>query len=359
MTTINSEKTITRVDTLDYLRGLAALGILVYHMHLFSFGEVDASETLARIKIYGVSIFYILSGLTLFIVYNSKLTLQKDVLIDFYVKRFFRIVPLLWLVTILTYVLIDDPIRIRKLILNLLVLPGIVKPENLIANGAWSIGNELFFYLIFPFIIVLARKSKIYLIGSLLISFLIFAYFSFYRIDEYQPLGAQWGLYVNPFNQVFYFVLGVSIGGAFNSKKLGRWSVILLCISLVVFFKYPVSGEPVVLVVGVNRMVFAFFIALICLLFFKTNFDWLPRFVTKGLKTLGDISYSLYLLHPLVYFGVVQFLKVAGVDSAFILIALTVLFSLLISYINYTYFEKYFIALGKMLLLKIRPSRNS
>jgi peptidoglycan/LPS O-acetylase OafA/YrhL len=87
--------------------------------------------------------------------------------------------------------------------------------------------------------------------------------------------------------------------------------------------------------------------------------SWLPQLATKGLKTLGDISYSLYLLHPLVYFGVVQILKSSGLDSPSISITLTVLFSVLVSYINYTYFEKYFIGVGKTFVSKIKTLKVS
>ena len=67
-----------RIDSLDYLRGLAALGIMIYHMHLFTFGEVDSSTVLARVKIYDVSIFYVLSGLTLCVVHLNNFHFTKQ-----------------------------------------------------------------------------------------------------------------------------------------------------------------------------------------------------------------------------------------------------------------------------------------
>ncbi|SKB72499.1 hypothetical protein [Dyadobacter psychrophilus] len=45
-------KLLLRIHSLDYLRGLAALGIMFYHMHLLNFGKTDASSPLAVIKIY-------------------------------------------------------------------------------------------------------------------------------------------------------------------------------------------------------------------------------------------------------------------------------------------------------------------
>ena len=53
------ELSVKRYDSLDYLRGLAASGVMAYHMSLFTFGESDSSTFIARVKIYAVSIFYV------------------------------------------------------------------------------------------------------------------------------------------------------------------------------------------------------------------------------------------------------------------------------------------------------------
>src|SRR4051812_29394400 len=117
-----------RVESLDYLRGLAAFGIMIYHMYLFNFNEADSSSFLAKIKIYGVSIFYILSGLTLYLVYANKLSLSTKSLTSFYIKRIFRIVPLLWLASLLTLIMHYNPAEFsyNKLFVNITVLPGMV-----------------------------------------------------------------------------------------------------------------------------------------------------------------------------------------------------------------------------------------
>ena len=55
-----------RIQGLDYLRGLAAFGIMVFHYSSWTLGKFGANTLLSRIGIYGVSIFYVISGLTLF-----------------------------------------------------------------------------------------------------------------------------------------------------------------------------------------------------------------------------------------------------------------------------------------------------
>ena len=78
--TVNS-----RLHNLDYLRGLAAASIMFYHFTTWSFGEYDADTLIRRIGIYGVAIFYVLSGLTLYHVYFKKLFITENI-ISFFKK---------------------------------------------------------------------------------------------------------------------------------------------------------------------------------------------------------------------------------------------------------------------------------
>lgn len=55
-----------RLHFLDYLRGIAALGIMLFHYSCWVFGEPEHGGFMARVGIYGVSVFYVLSGLKFF-----------------------------------------------------------------------------------------------------------------------------------------------------------------------------------------------------------------------------------------------------------------------------------------------------
>jgi exopolysaccharide production protein ExoZ len=346
---------VNRVNSLDYLRGLAALGIMIYHMHLFTFGEADASTLLARIKIYDVSIFYVLSGLTLCVVHLNNFSFTKRGLREFYIKRFFRIVPLLWLATLLTFIVAYNPeyLSVKKLIANILVIPGAIKPETFIANGAWSIGDELFFYMLFPFVMLLGLRSKPLFIVFVIITLLVLAYFSIYKLDENQPLGSQWATYVNPIGQMFYFVAGIGIG--FMSKgmqRLGRWSVVAMLLTFALIVFYPSHGEPVHLVTGITRLVLSLLVAVLCFLVYKTNFDFLPEPVQRMFTILGEVSFSLYLVHPIIYYG----LKKSFSADPYVLVGVTIISSLVLSYFSYKYFEMYFVKLGKRVNNRFKPA---
>jgi exopolysaccharide production protein ExoZ len=60
-----------RIKGLDWLRGLMAFSIMLYHYSSLSFVEQDAGTLLGRLSVYAVSIFFILSGLSIAVAYNK------------------------------------------------------------------------------------------------------------------------------------------------------------------------------------------------------------------------------------------------------------------------------------------------
>lgn len=351
----SNDQLIKRNDSLDYLRGLAATGVMAYHLSLFSFGESDASTVMARIKIFAVSVFYVLSGLTLFIANEKSLHLEKDSIINFYLKRFFRIFPLLWLATIFTYLLKYSPemYTIKHLIVNISILPGMIRSDAFEANGAWSIGNELFFYVFFPALFFLYKKNTAYLKIAIAIIFAAFCLFTFKLLNPKINLGYQWFRYVNPFNQFFYFAIGILIA-TFKKPDIAfaKYAPILIVVCLLVIIFYPASGEPVILVTGVTRIVLSIFVIALCYLFYISNFNFLPNILKGFLKYLGETSYSLYILHPLVYIIVKNIAEKYFNPNAYAIIAVTVITSVVLSGFVYAGFEKYFMQLGKKVIGK-------
>ncbi len=102
MKTVNLS--VPRNDSLDYLRGLAAVGVMAYHLYLFTYGECDASDFIAKVKIYAFAIFYVLSGLTLCIANTKIYELSRQNLTVFYLKRFLEYSLCFgWLLCLLIY----------------------------------------------------------------------------------------------------------------------------------------------------------------------------------------------------------------------------------------------------------------
>jgi peptidoglycan/LPS O-acetylase OafA/YrhL len=73
----------SRIKSLDYLRGLMAFSIMIYHFYGASVQKIGADTTLSRIGIYGVSITPVLLSFAVYrtikfplMKYGKKLTLR-------------------------------------------------------------------------------------------------------------------------------------------------------------------------------------------------------------------------------------------------------------------------------------------
>lgn len=346
-----SKERINRICSLDYLRGMAAFGIMLYHYFIWTVGEFASDTFIGRFGIYGVAIFYLLSGLTLYAVYHERMIPTRSSVLDFAVKRVCRIFPLLWLTTIVSIYLEHQSVELEKFVLNMTGLFGFLDWGSYYATGAWSIGNELVFYAFFPLFIFLSKKSKPAFVLLSILVFLVYLYFTFIVLNVSQPLGGQWNSYVNPLNQLPLFLCGIWIGKGFKDKKIGvAASYFILSVGLILFVFYPAAGNLINIVTDLNRIVFTVSCLLICIGFYKAEIK-LPALLNKPFVVLGEISYSVYLLHPIVY-------KLVGENMALLSfnsfpfteparLVVSVILTLGLSYFVYEKFEKYFIKLGR------------
>lgn len=217
-----------RIASLDYLRGVMALSVMVYHYAVWSGVELASDSLLSKLGIYAVAIFYILSGLSLAIVYNGRINTKTDIT-QFFVRRIFRIVPLFWISVVSTLLLgyfgaffNNESFHVDnfRLFLNFSLLFGFIEPTAYLSTGAWSIGNEVVFYTVFPFLFLLSTQYKQAIPFALIISAVLGAIFSAYLINSSQTLSDQWAIYINPLNQIFFFFGGGLL--AFTPNRPGE-----------------------------------------------------------------------------------------------------------------------------------------
>jgi peptidoglycan/LPS O-acetylase OafA/YrhL len=349
------EASKARLASLDYLRGLAAFGVMVFHYSMWSFGLFSSENSLGRVGIYGVSIFYILSGLTLYLAYFDRMgNPSKKGLADFGIKRFFRIFPLLWLLSLVTILLEKDTFSRETIILNFTGLFSVAKWADTICYGAWSIGNELVFYLFFPVFIFLSKKSKLLFAAFSLGIFLMYLWFACVRMDSTKTLGDFFLDYTNPLNQVFLFLSGYLIGFSLQKINPGKTiSLALIAASVLAFIFIPIKGDSILLVTGFNRLFFTLICLIVCFCFYKTNFG-LPGIVHKALQTLGEISYSVYLAHPIAWklLSIVLTKYLPGFNP-FAKIGIGFALSIAMAYVVYHGFERPFMRMGKAVSKKL------
>ena len=348
-----------RLIGLDIIRGLAAFFIMLYHFNVWESGKNEFQSYLYLIGRHGVSTFYVLSGFTLHYVYCTKFYRLSDSF-NYFKKRIFRIYPLLLAsqaITLLGFLIIEGNIEydLYTFLLNISGLFGIFDIELAYAVGSWSIGNEIFFYIIFPFCIIyfFKKKQNIYRYLLLLSAITVFYYFSFFKLNLTENLSLQWKVYANSINQTPLFIFGMFLSYFYLNKPLvlkPLIKLVLITILLCLIFIPELPNNSVGIVHGYWR---TYFTICICLLVFfsviKTSGS--NRTLLKILNPLiflGEISYSVYLLHPIVYNSD----KLLSISNSFTKEYTILIYSILtisISSISYLYFEKKFVALAKKL----------
>src|SRR5438128_311233 len=169
---------IRRNQSLDLLRGVAILLVVLVHCQEESTGVVPGLSWFAQeYGGLGVQLFFIVSGYTMMLTYGDRLDLAAAR--SFYLRRFFRIAPLFW-IAIVFYLLLTrgrgitnfapDGVSVSDVLLTFFFLHwSSVTACNSVVPGGWSIAVEMQFYLLFPLLIQLFRRSN----GPLLVYGLI------------------------------------------------------------------------------------------------------------------------------------------------------------------------------------------
>ncbi|RED84015.1 acyltransferase family protein [Cohnella phaseoli] len=341
-----------RVSSLDHLRGIMAILVMVYHFsgwigvnYLYPLNEINN-----RLGIYAVSAFYLISGVSLALVYmNQKVT--STLLKSFAVKRLYRIVPLFYLATTLTLIVNELTSliysntlflpKLNDLFYNYSLLFSWFDHDGYIATGAWSIGNELVFYSALPLILIMSRKSVYYLITFFGLSLILTGYFSTSLINDQLSLAVQWTDFISPLNQMYLFIGGLIIGWLYANKKIGEiWiSKLIFIASVLIFIFFPINGEDQInYVTGMGKIVLS--IAIFSMVISAMNITIKENHLKTVLDYFGEISYSLYLLHPIVFtsYGLIN--SNMKLESNFITMIILMIFTILISTVTYHFVEK-------------------
>ncbi|HEX6373057.1 MAG TPA: acyltransferase [Longimicrobium sp.] len=345
-----------RIDSLDYLRGLFAASVMVYHFYVWSGAAADpfTHALVYKLGVYAVGAFYVISGISFAHVYR-QMRLDGPSLISFYTKRFYRLAPLYWAAMAAGVVLVAAQglatgnglglPGLGEVLLNASLTFGIVMPEAYMVTGGWSIGNEMAFYLLFPLILLGMRGGRA---GMAIVAALTVAtcgVFAFWLMTPNQPLAAQWTTYIHPLNQVHLFVAGVAVASLPAEWRLSSragWGAFAAL--AVAFALLPLHGDTISIVTGWQRVAYSVVCIGLCAAAYVSPLH-LPGRVHAPLAFLGQSSYSVYLLHPLVYQYTDTALSVAGIGLPRALLALPA--TLVVSSLAYRWIEAPMVDAGK------------
>ncbi|MBR0993701.1 acyltransferase [Bradyrhizobium japonicum] len=159
-----------RFVVLDFYRFVAALGVFIFHLKL-----IDTGISPAWSGSYGlfVDMFFILSGFVISYSYPSDAR-GVAAYSRFMIRRIGRIYPLHLLSLLIFVVLIgvgmERTARSTSLdfLYNLLLLQAWGVTDHLSFNSpSWSISAEFFCYLVFPLLMLLARKVQPIVLGAI------------------------------------------------------------------------------------------------------------------------------------------------------------------------------------------------
>ncbi len=272
-----------RIWALQYLRALAALGVLAYHV-------LASSNHRSSLGNIGVDVFFVLSGFLMF-----SLTAGRPVSpMQFLADRVARIAPIYWVATIGTFVLACvAPTHLRNsyadpglLVSSLFFVPHF-NPEGWIwptVFVGWSLNFEMFFYVAFACALGLSDRIRLLALSLLFVGFVLAGQL----VHEQNPL---WLTYTSPL--LLEFLSGAWIGAVFRTSERRLLQPAAVAASL---------GAVLILVLVAGyllpRIVHGWIaVMLVAAGVWFENAGKMPQVAL--LKLLGDASYSIYLFQQL------------------------------------------------------------
>jgi peptidoglycan/LPS O-acetylase OafA/YrhL len=320
------------IPVLDGWRGISI--VLVLLGHLFPLGP-KSWQMNAAFAATGMAIFFCLSG---FLITNTLI--YRPLVREFLIRRLCRIVPLSW--AFMLVVLLAEHARLKTFLAQMLFVAN-YPPFFLTVPTAhlWSLCVEVQFYLTVALLFALLRHRGLYLLpvlclivtGIRILTHTEISIVTYVRADE--------------------ILAGATLALALDSRRFAaikralqqRW-LILLFVPLALASANPLTGplgylRPYIVTLMVGQTVLP-----------------APGVVDKLLRSrtlffLAEISYALYILHPLVDVGwlgsgtkIVRYLK--RMPALALVVAG--------AWASTRYYEHWWIAQGKRWSRRLQPA---
>lgn len=307
---------LTHLPALDGVRGIAALMVMVFHYwQSKGFDRLGIPLGISKVSVFGqtgVDLFFVLSGflITRILIFTKK---EPHYFRNFYGRRVLRILPLYYFF----------------LIISLFIVPCIEKtpfepfsktwwywcylqnvPDTFTQLSAagplhyWSLAVEEHFYMFWPFLVyfVSVRTLTWLSVGVIGMALAVRAFFLF---------GLKVGVFYFTFCRMDALAFGALLacleatGKIENCRKITAIILAVLLPPLIfAWVKLTGSGADLLQVVKFLFVGIIYF-ALIGLIVSYKDSIWIGRlFGNRALRTVGKISYGLYVYHGLCYYYV-------------------------------------------------------
>ena len=329
---------------IELLRFLSSLSIVIFHWGLsFSFLNLADNYTYKNIlnKIYlhgdiAVSIFFVISGVVFSNIYLDEK--NNSSYKNFFVKRFARLYPLHILTLVLIIIIQFLFFKIFEsnqlytfndlyhFFLNIFLLLGVGFEEGRSFNSpVWTVALEIYVYFIFFFLITLIKKHQILLV---LLVYLLIIVVDKTKATELDFIRRYINLaFLLDFARLFFSgVLVFLIEKKFKDSRylyIGTASLfILTCVGKFYFF---------------------IFIPVLVMLFVLLDKIIISNQTRKVFVILGNLTYSMYLLHTVTFLYLLFILKLFDkiwllyLNSFFIFYLIG---TILLSLLSFFYIEK-------------------
>jgi len=289
--------TIKFTPIIQYLRAVAALSVLLYHVLLHWLPQYHAHYAFLS---GGVDIFFVISGFVMWGVTAGR----EGGSWSFFSKRLKRIVPLYWILTtvMLTIMLampsalLNSRFDVVHAVTSYLFIPwrhpveGMFEP--LLVQG-WTLNYEMIFYLIFALILFAPMRFRLPAVVGALTGLVVLGFMP-------HAGTSQLDFYTDPI--ILEFAMGVCLGAAVTAQRRApapiaaaaviAGSGLLIAGTLTGVFcdRVLMWGIPAALLVSG------------CVFLERETGPWLAPLPLL----VGDASYSIYLVHPFTVWAAFQ-----------------------------------------------------
>ncbi|WP_022674746.1 acyltransferase [Novosphingobium sp. B-7] len=280
---------------IQYLRAVAALMVVIFHLEP-QLHRMGYANFWPKGLSSGVDMFFVISGLIMWVTTSGRAV----GVIDFWQRRVTRIAPLYWAFTLLMVILMLIAPNILQssrydswhVLASFLFLPAqhpVMRSMEPVVMPGWTLNYEMFFYLIFGLWLLAPERWRA--AGNAATIGLLVGIGVVLDLSARNSVG---GFYTSSIMIEFVLgtVLGVLVtrGGVLSRISIAlAWVVLTGGIAFAVLLPTTSSDLPRAITRGIPA-----FLTVGAILVLELR----GRIINhKGLRFLGDASYSLYLSH--------------------------------------------------------------